>query len=152
MAEGETLYLVKSHSANDGVVAGGSTGDLRTYKVTPGDDTISPNTGVFEFTGAQRGCVPQTSVSLSLHDCAAPKTAEEGLPPIILGDPSTPQVEDHWLHSCDCVSKAWGQLAPATRIHSSTSHRIEKAIFSTSTSQSPSPSWMASSHALCGTC
>ena len=92
LTEEETLYLVKSHSANDGVVAGGSTGDLRTYKVTPGDDTISPNTGVFEFTGAQHGCVPQTSVSLSLHDRAAPKTAEAGLPPIILGDISTPRL------------------------------------------------------------
>lgn len=43
------------------------------------------------------------------HSCLL---QDEGLPPLILDDPGTPEPSDYWLHPCDCAPPAWSTGAP----------------------------------------
>lgn len=74
--------------------------------------------GIFEFRGAIEACVD--SPNFAVRPCSTKalawleeeETDEEGLPSLVLDDPSTSDAADFWLHPCDCAPPAWGTDLP----------------------------------------
>lgn len=83
-------------------------------------DFLEVKRGLFELRGQEQpDCIENSAVEMALQTCAAPdlpSASEEGLQPLMLDDPSTPEPEDFWLHPCDCIPPAWGEAAPVNGV------------------------------------
>jgi len=79
---------------------------------------VDTATAVFELRGTVEGCVD--TPDLAVRGCSTKalawmeeeETEEEGLPSLVLDDPSTAAAADFWLHPCDCAPPAWGTGLP----------------------------------------
>ena len=64
------------------------------------------------------------TASVEVPTCSAPNLTQsesrnsgdddEGVQILVLDDPTTDVVDDHWLHPCECAPPLWGQNLPVT--------------------------------------
>ncbi|CAK8997764.1 unnamed protein product [Durusdinium trenchii] len=106
----DAVYLYKNR-AGDGC----SSGQWVLQKIN-GADYMEKALGSFELRGPVLDCVASSQVSFALDACPTKlllgEEEDEGLPPLILDDPGTPEPSDYWLHPCDCAPPAWSTGAP----------------------------------------
>ncbi|CAJ1369095.1 unnamed protein product [Effrenium voratum] len=88
----------------------------------PGDsDYVAKSSGLFEFRGKLLECLPDNQVSFALSACSTSSLAweeeedGEGLAALVLDNPGTADLADHWLHPCDCAPPAWNTEEPVNK-------------------------------------
>lgn len=109
----DIIYLRESAAASEGCTAG-----QYILQIPSAGDFMDKSRGIFELRGQVKSCV--NSITFAVQPCSTKALAfveeeekdEEGLPALILDDPSTAASADFWLHPCECAPSAWGTASP----------------------------------------
>lgn len=109
----DIIYLRESAAASAGCTAG-----QYILQTPSAGDFMDKSRGIFELRGQVKSCV--NSITFAVQPCSTKALAfveeeekdEEGLPALILDDPSTAASADFWLHPCECAPSAWGTNSP----------------------------------------